>query len=183
MGGGKDSPAYYVTIQKEKTVKAFYWMINSSKVYSMMDTSMKSNKLVMNCDKSPAVEVTDEVRAFLQTTVTALKPVLPNLTMPEAPMEFYEVMQDLANKDIIRKDTLTEAMMKRLEEIKKKKEKTQSPRRSSRELKQKNPKAVEKWITNPQPCTSFSQPIENGIAGNSSQLMGTHHNIFTNSPR
>ena len=34
MGGGKDSPAYYVTIQKEKTVKAFYWMINSSKVYS-----------------------------------------------------------------------------------------------------------------------------------------------------
>ena len=124
--GNKDSPAYYVVIKKDKKLKAFYWMVNSAKSYSLLHSMAKAHNLNMTADKAPSVELTEEIKGYLDTAVKALQIEDPSITKPSKPVELCEVLKDLINKDLIKEDSMGESLQSRLEELKRQEDKEPS---------------------------------------------------------
>ena len=140
MTGG--SPAYYVTVKKDKRLKGFYWMVNTKGSYLMLQTVIKTNGMNMTADKAPSVENTPEIRAFMETTVASYKVELPGLEQPVRAVEMIDVLRDLTDRDLVRRDTLGQTLEKQMEEPTECKRNT----RLSTEKLNKS-KLKEKWTT------------------------------------
>ena len=101
-----NAPAYYVTIKKDKKLKGFYWMINSSKSYQLLNTIATNNLLNMTADKAPGAEMSPDIKAFLETAIVNYKAEIPALEQPEKAIDMTEVIMDLIDKQLVREDTL-----------------------------------------------------------------------------
>ena len=183
MVGGQNAPAYYVTVKKDKRLKGFYWMVNTSTSYSLLQTILTTNGMNMSADKAPAVEYTPEIKAFLEITVASYRTELPGLVHPLRAIEMVDVLRDLADRDLVRMDTLGEGLRAQIEEGS-----SITPKRSAR-IGNKIKKASEKWVLDNGPSQSSQgsnkrdlSAIDDPMEG-ASQMMDKFQRIFQNSPR
>lgn len=70
----------------------------------------------MSADKAPAVEYTPEIKAFLEITMASYRSEIPGLVHPLRAIEMIDVLRDLADRDLVRMDTLGEGLRALLEE-------------------------------------------------------------------
>ena len=181
MAGENSAAAYYITIKKDKRLKGFYWMVNAKNAYSLLNTVITNNGMNMLADKAPSVESTAEIRAFMETTVAAYKAELPGLEQPLRAVEMVDVVRDLTDRDLVRKDTLGVTLKKQLEESS-----AEFPKRSGRlsaAKLEKNKGIKEKKGAGP----SEPQQNEGGEGGekeeSGTQVLDRLNFIFQNSPR
>ena len=82
MAPGAQTPAYFVTVIKDKTPKGFYWMANTNKSYDMLKAALKTAGLNMDAAKAP-LDYTKEVHEYMEQTVQVLKGSIPELVAPK----------------------------------------------------------------------------------------------------
>ena len=178
MAGG--SPAYYVVIKKDKKVKAFYWMVNSKNSYSLLQTVCSNNGINMTADKAPSVEITPEINNYLETAVSAYRSEIPDLAQPLRAVEMVDIIRELTDRDLVRRDTLGASMKKLMDEYA-----PEIPKRSERN-KEKNKRVSEKWVVaggSSQGKIVGDTEMEDDFPVGSTQVMDKLKHIFETEPR
>ena len=80
-GGNSPTPAYTVTVLKDKVPKGFYWMVNTKKSYDVLKAILNKSGLVLEANKAP-VEATKELKEYLDQTVGIFTDDIPGLVTP-----------------------------------------------------------------------------------------------------
>ena len=178
MTGG--SPAYYVTIKKDKRLKGFYWMVNTKGSYSLLQTVIKNNGMNMTADKAPSVENTPEIRAFMETTVAAYRVEIPGMEQPLRAIEMVDVLRDLKDRDLVRKDTLGQTLEKQLDD-----ETGELPKRNTRQSMEKQSRIKnikEKWVLSAPGSQQEDEGEVSSHEDGATQVLNRMNHIFNNSP-
>ena len=178
MTGG--SPAYYVTIKKDKRLKGFYWMVNTKGSYSLLQTVIRNNGMNMTADKAPSVENTPEIRAFMETTVAAYRVEIPGMEQPLRAIEMVDVLRDLTDRDLVRKDTLGHTLEKQLEE--ETEGVTKRNTRQSMEKLNKGKHVKEKWVVAGAGSQQEDEDEVSSHEDGGTQVLKRMNHIFNNSP-
>ena len=185
-----NAPAYYVTIKKDKKLKGFYWMTNSSKSYQLLNTIASNNLLNMTADKAPGAEMSPDIKAFLETAIVNYKAEIPSLEQPEKAIDMAEVIMDLIDKQLVREDTLGQELKNsvlRLREGAKGMEPPKNSPRMSRnekikQLQEKTRSRVD-WGAGPSTRSQNSSIEQEMDDIGESQRLEMHAGIFESSPR
>ena len=166
-GGNTPTPAYTVTVLKDKVPKGFYWMANTNKSYDVLKSILKKSGLVLEANKAP-LEATKELKEYLDQTVGIFKDDIPGLVAPQKAIEISMVVMDLVTRDLVLEESMGEAMVKRYEEIMEDSSSQDQLRRSGR---------LNTPGTKPRKLKEVYETTPN------SQSVGEHDHIFHNSPR
>lgn len=185
-----NAPAYYVSIKKDKKLKGFYWMINSSKAYQLLSTIAANNLLNMTADKAPGAEMSPDIKAFLETAVINYKAELPTLKQPEKAIDMAEVILDLVDKQLIREDTLGQELKNSIVRLREGAKVMEPPKNSPRmsrndkikQLQDKTKSRVDWSLGRSTRSQNNSINQEMDDMGDS-QKMEMHAGIFESSPR